>query len=203
MRLGITQFYQANANIACLHFNGIHKHTLRWGNWIMEDTNLLVSKQPDDPEGNPQINIPKAALGEFLSGLLGQPRSTTKTLFQNFEIDHAFLCNLDTIINQRIVSHQEATLASFHAVIEFKGNRSEVVNSRDAFISFNDLSDSATRKVTMSWLYLVKFPQKSVPENKKLLFQLTLVGRGNVSPLVPFSLLESLCFMRCSWANLK
>ena len=39
-------------------------------------------------------------LGEFLSGLLGQPQSIEREIKEAFDIDHAWLLNLNEVISQ-------------------------------------------------------------------------------------------------------
>ena len=72
---------------------------------------------------NSSISIPlndPRALGDFISGLLGQRRSIERRYDERrFEIDFDWLLNLDQIIAQR-VSQNAPKLVSFSAVFYFK-----------------------------------------------------------------------------------
>ena len=119
----------------------------------MSKSNLTISGQGDENAGTLQISIPKDSLGTFLSGLLGQQRSIEKYIFSGFEIDHSFLCHLDSLIDQRIVTHQEASLVSLGGKVETKENRVHAFSSRSALKTFVELSNSPTTKAEITWVY--------------------------------------------------
>ena len=135
----------------------------------MTDKLMSVTGGSTDPSTELlHIEIPKQQLGSFLSGLLGQPRRTEKVSSRVFSIDHSFLCNLDSILDQRITGQQRSNLTSFNATIVFADGRSQTETSRDTFRAFNDLSLSPTTGVTIVWTYLVWFPGRSVPEKQEI-----------------------------------
>ncbi len=143
----------------------------------MPKPKFLASQTSGENVGVLQINIPNDTLGTFLSGLLGQQRTIEKNIFSEFEVDHDFLCHLDSLIDQRIVTHQEASLVSLAGKVETKESRVHSFSSRNALKTFDELSNSPTTKVGITWAYLVKFPHKPTPEKQEIELS---IDTGNV-----------------------
>src|SRR5208337_1781537 len=135
----------------------------------MTDDNLAIPSLSQDDEGNLQIHIPKREFGDFIQGLLAQPRSVKKTEKKFFDIDHAFLKHLNEIVKQRVQSQQLAKLVSFQGSIYFSDGRVQTLTTWDAFDNFVDNSDSiVVTMLDVVWVYLVKFPTKLIPEKQSI-----------------------------------
>jgi hypothetical protein len=128
----------------------------------------VIPSLDQDDEGNLQIYIPKRDFGDFIQGLLSQPRSTGARWRRFFDVDQNFVKHLHELIRQRVQSQQIASLASFQASIFFLDGRVQTITSWEAFDSFNDNSDSVTTRLNIVWSYLVKFPSKPVPEKQTI-----------------------------------
>jgi hypothetical protein len=131
------------------------------------DKSVMPSLDQDE-EGNLQIYIPRRNFGDFIQGLLSQPRSLGKSWKRFFDIDQNFIRHLHELLRQRVQSQQIASLASFQASIFFLDGRVITITSWDAFDSFIDNSDSVTTRSDIVWSYLVKFPSKPIPEKQTI-----------------------------------
>ena len=131
-----------------------------------------------DEEGNLQIYIPKRDFGEFIQGLLSQPRSIRKRWTRLFDVDHAFIRHLNELIKQRVQSQQISSVVSFQASIYFFDGRVQVLPSWEAFDAFNDNSNSFTTRLEIIWSYLVKCPAKPIPEKQTISITMN-TGIGN------------------------
>src|SRR5579863_7872825 len=94
--------------------------------------------QVDD--GNIQIHVPRAEFGEFIQGLLSQPRSLQRTETRFFDIDHNFIRHLNEVIKQRVQTQQHAQLVSFASSIYFSDSRIQTLSSWEALDTFVDNS---------------------------------------------------------------
>jgi hypothetical protein len=129
-----------------------------------------------DPRAT-QISIPVSGrdLASFIVDLLGQRRATEKVfLGYSFIIDFQWLLNLHEVIAQRISSQNEGTLIDFKASLYFDSGRSNDIFTFSAFRSYRDISNETCIAVELNWVYLIKFPQKSLPEKQEINFTIAV-----------------------------
>jgi hypothetical protein len=128
-------------------------------------------------DGTELVSIPVSgrALANFLVDLLGQRRSTER-IFRGdrFTVDHNWLINLHLILDQRIVSQNEGQLVSFKANIYYDNGRISNVFTYDGFSAYRDISSDVCVGVEMSWMYLIKFPGKELPEKQEVNFAISV-----------------------------
>src|SRR5271157_1363906 len=139
----------------------------------MNSNKLVIPSLAEDENGNLQIHIPRNDFGEFIQGLLAQPRTLRKTWKKYFNIDHDFIRHLNEVVKQRVHSQQISNVISFQSSIYFLDGRIQTVTSWDAFDKFRDNSDSIATKLDIIWGYLVKFPAKPIPEKQTTPIRLT------------------------------
>jgi len=128
-------------------------------------------------EGRTAVAIPATgkALANFIGELLGQRRNIEK-IFKgcSFSVDLNWLLNLHLMIDQRIVSQNDGSLADFKATIYFDSGRIHNLYGFDAFNSYRDISNEVCGAVEMGWTYLVKFPSKELPEKQEINFRIAV-----------------------------
>lgn len=105
---------------------------------------------------------------EFISGLLGRPQTIEKVVEGPFDVARADIENLHHLIDQRISSQNDATLMSFCARIFYDDNSSVTLNSFQDFVSYAEVKPLVSRGVHVSWIFLIQFPAKKVPERQEL-----------------------------------
>ncbi|MCS3929137.1 hypothetical protein M2175_004168 [Bradyrhizobium elkanii] len=105
---------------------------------------------------------------DFIAGLLGKPQTITRRLLGPFEVTKPELENLHHLIEQRIVSQNEATLVQFTASLSYDDNSSVLLNSLYDFQIYKEVKPLVSKAVTLSWTYLIKFRNKKFPERQQV-----------------------------------
>lgn len=126
------------------------------------------------------LNIPRRDFGQFIQGLLGEPRTIERRYEHKFVIDQPWIQNLDAIIGQRC-SQNVSKLIEITAKIRLESGVTKTLNSRAALFAFSDISDSPTDAIDISWVFLIQFPTKKVPERQVI----KLRARASHSPKGP------------------
>ncbi|MDD2698830.1 MAG: hypothetical protein PHF17_08530 [Arcobacteraceae bacterium] len=106
--------------------------------------------------------------GEFISGLLGKPQTIEKAFRGTFEIKKEDIFNTYYLIEQRIQQQNEAQLIQFSVKIFYSDESSILLNSIKAFEHYAEVRPLESIKVALSWTYLIKFKNKSVPEKQEI-----------------------------------
>ena len=106
--------------------------------------------------------------GDFVSGLLGKPQTIEKAIHEVFEVTHDAIANTFHLVKQRIDSQNEATLIQFTVRIEYDDNSSVLLNSLQDFLAYSEVRPIASVGVALSWVYLVKFKNRNVPEKQEI-----------------------------------
>jgi hypothetical protein len=122
------------------------------------------------------LPCPPDQFREFIAGLLGRPQTIEGFLGGPFEVARQDVENLCHLIDQRILSQNEATLVQFTARIAYDNNSSVLLNSLRDFLSYNEVKPLISIALHLSWTYLIKFPLKAFPE--KQVIQITF-GSGD------------------------
>ena len=106
--------------------------------------------------------------GEFISGLLGKPQTIEKAFRGTFEISKNNIINTYHLIEQRIQQQNDAQLIQFTVKIFYNDDTSVLLNSLFDFEHYNEIRPLESIGVTLSWTYLIKFKNKSVPEKQEI-----------------------------------
>lgn len=129
------------------------------------DDGAAVTSLPTTPE----------KLGAFISGLLGQSQSIERAVYGTLDVDHAWTLHIHALLQQRITQQNEASLASFKATIYCESGVTRTLTSYEAYHHFHETQQIVTLGVKMEWAYLVKFPNKEMPEKQAISFQVKSV----------------------------
>lgn len=135
----------------------------------------LDSGEQMEERDNEFLTIPirRTDMGNFITSLLGQPQSIEREVYGYFDIDHRWFLHLHQLILQRITQQNEGQLISFAADIGYNNDSSRRINSIDEFTTYNEILRITTKSVKLSWLYLVKFPGKTLPEKQQITFSIS------------------------------
>lgn len=134
------------------------------------NSELIENNQDEEEEILLSFPVAKKDLGDFVSSLLGQQQALERTYPINFEIDHAWLINLNECIDQRISQQAECQLVNFNAVIYFDNGTKRSINSLESFRAYIETKPLISIGVKISWEYLVNFPKKRHPEKQQISF---------------------------------
>jgi hypothetical protein len=129
------------------------------------------SRPPKTPksnefEGGLLIPVSGNRFGEFVSSLLGEPRSTEKTYNEPFRIDKDYIRALSDVISQRVNTQQVANLVSFSSKVFYEDGKVQTETTENSFFNLNDFHSSRPIKIALSWTYLVQFPKSDFPEKQ-------------------------------------
>ena len=108
--------------------------------------------------------IPPAQLGDFITGLLAKPQKILGEQYGTLRIDLDGLVNFHHLIEQRITQQNSGVLVSFTSLIQYNDGTSVELNSIDNLQLYTEVGPKISIGVALSWLYLIKFPNSSVPE---------------------------------------
>jgi hypothetical protein len=120
---------------------------------------------------------------QFISGLLGKPQTSRKFYSGQFELTYDDVLNTCELIEQRMHQQNEASLIQFLVSINYNDDSAVQLNSIEAFKNYTEIKPLVCVSVTLSWIYLVNFPQKDAPEKQQIDLSFDAKGRF-VSPLM-------------------
>lgn len=104
----------------------------------------------------------------FIVGLLGKPQTITRCLFGKFELYLKDFQNFNELLQQRINQQNNARLIQFKSTIYFSDNSSIVLGSYDELTTYNEIRPVTTCAIQLSWVYLIQFKDKEVPEKQEI-----------------------------------
>ena len=139
--------------------------------------NEIIEKK----SGNVSIALPcePEDLKNFISGLLGKPQIIQKFFDFPFEVRKSDISDIFHLLDQRIHQQNKATLLQFTVKILYDDDSSVTINSIEEFMIYNEVRPLESREVTISWVYLIRFQQKDIPERQQI--DLTYrAGRGKL-----------------------
>lgn len=114
---------------------------------------------------------------DFVSGLLGKPQTITQVFDGPFDINKHDIENFYFLVVQRISQQNEGHLIQFTARIVYDDNSTVLLNSIDDFNSYNEIRDIASTGIHLSWTFLVKFQDRSVPEKQQI--DVSIISEGS------------------------
>ncbi|MDN4039910.1 hypothetical protein [Massilia sp. YIM B02443] len=116
-----------------------------------------------------ELPIDKKTLGEFISGLLGQPQSIGKRFEDAFSVDHDWFIHFFSLILQRIQQQNSPEPLAFEARILYKDQLQRKITSWQAFQHFSETQNIVSIAVQFNLALLIHFPSKELPERQELI----------------------------------
>lgn len=106
--------------------------------------------------------------GEFISSLLGKPQTIERRVVGAFEVSKQDIANIFHLIEQRIHQQNDAALMQFTVRILYDDDSSILLNSLSDFQRYSEIRPITSIGVVLSWVYLVQFKNKAVPERQEI-----------------------------------
>lgn len=121
--------------------------------------------------GETEVALPvdKKKLGEFISGLLGQPQSLERKFEEPFSADHIWFVNFFTLVFQRIQQQNAPEPLAFEASIRYRDKVERKITSWQAFQHFAETQNIISVGVKFHVALLIQFPNKHVPERQEII----------------------------------
>lgn len=117
------------------------------------------------------VPIDKKTLGDFISGLLGQPQTLERVFDSAFSIDHSWLLHLCSLILQRLTQQNAPEPLSFEATINYREGYVRKISSYPAFEHFSETQNIVCVSLRINMFFLIQFPSKAVPERQELILE--------------------------------
>lgn len=114
------------------------------------------------------IPCPQDKFGEFISHLLGKPQVISKGFYGSFSINRDDISNFYDLVQHRLHEQQHASLIQFTVKTSYDDGSSVEVTSIKDFTEYAEIRPLIPRAISMSWVYLVKFPNSSIPERQQI-----------------------------------
>ena len=114
---------------------------------------------------------------DFIIGLLGQPRTISRTYFGTFSISFEDLKNFHFFLNRRLFQQNDFDLSQIIIVVNFNDNSSVTVKTFDELqLVYEELGSLVSTSITILWQFLVKFPDRETPEKQEI--EVTVIASG-------------------------
>src|SRR6266542_3631248 len=124
---------------------------------------------PDAPEQYTVVlPVPPDTFRQFVSGLLGKPQTITKVFRDCFEVRTQDIENTFHLVDQRVRQQNEASLIQFIVRITYDDGSSVLLNTLEDFLHYKEIHPLVSTGVVLSWTYLIRFPEKTVPEKQEI-----------------------------------
>ncbi|MGE6571133.1 hypothetical protein [Psychrobacter namhaensis] len=120
--------------------------------------------------GGKEISIPfnTEDLGDFISGLLGQPQSIEKVFTTPFLANNEYFIHLIELIKQRLEQQNVHEIVSFQAMIGYKDKTRRKFTSIESFVSYSESLNLISDGINLKFGILVHFPKKDIPEKQEI-----------------------------------
>jgi hypothetical protein len=114
------------------------------------------------------IMIPGNKFAEFITGLLGKPQTIVRSIRGSFSITRDDLVSLHHLLEQRVHEQNKASLIQVQFKIIYNGELSVEINSLSEFLQYAEVRRVTTLKTELTWIYLIEFQGKSIPERQQI-----------------------------------
>lgn len=119
-----------------------------------------------DPSNAVLIPCEPSKFGEFISGLLGKSQSIARRIKGPYEITRDDVANIHSLIIQRVLFQNNATLASFSVITSYNDGSSVRLNSIEDFKNYSEIKPLISSDITIEWSFLIEFPGRPKPEKQ-------------------------------------
>lgn len=123
----------------------------------------------DVAESSVALAVDKKKLGEFISGLLGQPQTLERKFDNSFSADHHWFIHFFSLILQRIQQQNAPEPLAFEATIQYRDKIERKVTTWQAFQHFSETQNIVSIGAKFHLALLIQFPAKQIPERQELI----------------------------------
>jgi hypothetical protein len=105
---------------------------------------------------------------EFIAGLLGRPQTLEGRFFGSFAVSKENLIQLYHLVTQRVQQQNVVLPIQVISKVGYSDGTSVQLNSMDDFNSYVEVRNVCSTTVTLSFIYVIGFPGRSVPERQEI-----------------------------------
>ncbi|MCK9423699.1 MAG: hypothetical protein M0Q38_13985 [Bacteroidales bacterium] len=117
---------------------------------------------------------------DFITGLLGKPQTITKRISGDFEIHLKDLQNFHDLLTQRIIQQNNGKLVQLKTKIYYSDDSSVLLSSYEELLTYNEVKPVISVAVRMTWIYLIQFADKRVPEKQEIELMIVSTSQRNI-----------------------
>lgn len=121
------------------------------------------------------LSIPRRNFGEFVKGLLGRPYEISRILDEEFDVDQEWINQTSETIIQKVQQH-DAELVEFSGGISFSDGLEKRFSDLSQFNSYVNTQELLSRGAWLSFIYLIQFPNRSIPERQQITINISTSG---------------------------
>ena len=133
---------------------------------------LIVEQPTSNTRGFLALPFDRNEFADFLVSLLGKPQVLQRRIRGSFSIELADIRNFHYLLLQRINQQNVGELVSFTARIGFDDDSSVEINGFDVFESYNIVKPLITTSISLHWIFLVQFSDKTIPEKQTVVIKI-------------------------------
>lgn len=122
----------------------------------------------DEPSYSVTLPCSSSDVGKFIAGLLGKPETISRIFTDPFEVTREDIENFHHLLEQRVNQQAEASLIQFTARIVYSDNSSVLLTGLETFHTYTEIRPRRSIAVSLSWIWLVKFPDKQFAERQQV-----------------------------------
>jgi hypothetical protein len=137
----------------------------------------------DEAEYSVQLPCAPETFAEFIAELLGKSQSIEQRIIGQFELTKNDIENTYHLVHQRVIQQNEAFLVQFTVKIFYNDGSSVLNNTLQDFLHYTEVRPLISVGVLLSWRYLIKFQDKSVPEKQEIDLSFRAEGDGSLTLL--------------------
>jgi hypothetical protein len=130
---------------------------------------LISAEDPKDfQKGYLSLPFDGDQLHSFIKGLLGTPQTITRNIWGCFEIHLKDLQNFHELIDQRVTQQNNGKLIQLKTQIYYSDESSVILSSLEELLTYNEVKPVISEAIRMTWVYLIQFADKNVPERQEI-----------------------------------
>ena len=129
---------------------------------------MSLSLSGNSNDENLIIQFPKEKFGEFIIGLLGKKQKLSRVLRGTLTLKLEDILDVHYRIEKRIKDQAVAENVQFSIKISYYDGLSVELNSLEELTSYAESKPLVVSSVFITWVYLVTFPSKDVPERQQI-----------------------------------
>ena len=114
------------------------------------------------------LRVGRDGFANFVKNLLGQPQTIENRYLGAFDIGRIEILQLYHLVDQRVKQQNISTLIQFSIKINYEDDSSVLLNSFADFDSYVEVKDLISTGATLTWSYLIAFPDRPQPERQSI-----------------------------------
>lgn len=114
------------------------------------------------------LPVTNEEFAEFIIKLLGKPETIKYSRTGVFNVTRENLIDLHYLLRHRVSEQNEGALVEFQARIELGNGMSRTIRDFDQFVSYRETINSITKRVILSWIFIIKFNDRRNAERQQV-----------------------------------